>query len=144
MGALFGLLAFSRALKWLLTNRRRQTLSLLTGFLAGSLQALWPWKTNREQYTHSDGRVEWLLRNSWPHHWNVELWSAVGLFIIGATVVTLLQRWGDCPPEASSMNGNEKTWLGVIGHPISHSMSLSIVSRHFPQTQQVGPRISCV
>ena len=96
MGALFGLLAFSRALKWLLTNRRRQTLSLLTGFLAGSLQALWPWKIQvRELYTHSDGRVEWLLRNSWPHHWNVELWSAVGLFIIGATVVTLLQRWGD-------------------------------------------------
>ena len=79
--------------------------------------------SGRELYTHSDGRVEWLLRNSWPHHWNVELWSAVGLFIIGATVVTLLQRWRSLGRKASSMNGNEKTWLGVIGHPIAHSMS---------------------
>jgi putative membrane protein len=66
-GAALGLLLFSRALKWLLSRHRAPTLSLLTGFLVGSLQALWPWKeATHPLYTHSDGRVEWLWENTWP------------------------------------------------------------------------------
>ena len=43
-GAILGLLGFSKLLQKLLKKARAQTLALLTGFLLGSLQALWPWK----------------------------------------------------------------------------------------------------
>ena len=43
-GCLIGLLAFARVLKALLARHRVTTLSTLTGVLAGSLIALWPWQ----------------------------------------------------------------------------------------------------
>jgi len=43
-GAIVGLLAFSRVLKWLFKNHKNLTLALLTGFIIGSLNKIWPWK----------------------------------------------------------------------------------------------------
>lgn len=91
-GALLGILAFSRALKWLLVRHRDSTLALLVGFLIGSLNALWPWKDLvRELYTHHDGRVEWLKTNAWPNDPN-EIWPAVGLTILGVVLATSIGR----------------------------------------------------
>jgi putative membrane protein len=42
LGCIIGLLSFSRLLKWLLNNKRAQTLAMLTGFLLGSLNKIWP------------------------------------------------------------------------------------------------------
>jgi putative membrane protein len=95
-GAVLGLLAFSRVLKWLLEAKRRPTLAILTGFLVGSLQALWPWKAEvRPLYTHSDGRVEWLLENVAPETLSAEVASVVGLAVLGGAVVWGLHRLGD-------------------------------------------------
>lgn len=44
LGGGLGLLAFSRLLSWLLQKYKDQTISLLTGFILGSLSILWPWK----------------------------------------------------------------------------------------------------
>jgi putative membrane protein len=44
LGAVIGLLSFSRILKWLFTKFKMLTLSILTGFIAGSLNKIWPWK----------------------------------------------------------------------------------------------------
>ena len=94
-GAVLGLLTFSRALKWLLAVHRRQALSVLTGFLVGSLQALWPWKAQvRPLYTHSDGRIEWLLENVTPASLGAEVGLAVGLAVTGGALVWGLHRWG--------------------------------------------------
>jgi putative membrane protein len=43
-GAIVGLLTFSRLLKWLFESYRNLTLAVLTGFVAGSLNKIWPWK----------------------------------------------------------------------------------------------------
>ncbi|MCB9195246.1 MAG: DUF368 domain-containing protein [Flavobacteriales bacterium] len=43
-GAVIGLLSFSRVLKWLFEKHESITIALLTGFLLGSLNKLWPWK----------------------------------------------------------------------------------------------------
>ena len=43
-GAGVGLLLFSRVLSWLLHHYHRPTLAVLTGFLLGSLNVIWPWK----------------------------------------------------------------------------------------------------
>lgn len=44
LGAGVGLVAFSHFLSWLLKKYHNQTIALLTGFIAGSLGVLWPWK----------------------------------------------------------------------------------------------------
>lgn len=44
IGAVVGLLSFSRLLKWLFKNHHNLTLAVLTGFILGSLDKVWPWK----------------------------------------------------------------------------------------------------
>ena len=43
-GAVVGLLTFSKVLKWLFKNHKNLTLAVLTGFIIGSLNKIWPWK----------------------------------------------------------------------------------------------------
>ncbi len=43
-GAVAGLLSFSRLLKWLFDHYENLTLAVLTGFIIGSLNKIWPWK----------------------------------------------------------------------------------------------------
>lgn len=43
-GAVVGLLSFSRLLKWLFDHYENLTLAVLTGFIIGSLNKIWPWK----------------------------------------------------------------------------------------------------
>jgi len=45
VGAVVGLGLFVSGLQWLLKNRRRVTLVIMTGLMLGSLRALWPWQT---------------------------------------------------------------------------------------------------
>ncbi|MFH0243674.1 DUF368 domain-containing protein [Streptomyces sp. HK10] len=44
LGALLGLASFVKLMQWLLENRQRITLVILTGVVAGCLRALWPWQ----------------------------------------------------------------------------------------------------
>jgi len=44
LGCAVGLLSFSRFLSWILTHYRYPTLALLSGFMLGSLNKVWPWK----------------------------------------------------------------------------------------------------
>lgn len=44
LGAIVGLALFVRVVQYLLTTFRALTLSLMTGLMAGSLRALWPWQ----------------------------------------------------------------------------------------------------
>ena len=55
IGALVGLLSFSRVLKWLFKRYHNLTLAVLTGFIAGSLNKIWPWKKVLTWRTDSEG-----------------------------------------------------------------------------------------
>lgn len=46
VGAIVGLSVFVSLLEWLLERRRAVTLAVMTGLMAGSLRALWPWQTD--------------------------------------------------------------------------------------------------
>lgn len=53
-GGVLGLLGFSRMLKWMFEKYESRTLALLTGFLLGSLNKVWPWKfIDKVFITHS-------------------------------------------------------------------------------------------
>ena len=43
IGAVVGILGFSKFLHWLLARWHRQTLIVLAGFIIGSLVKVWPW-----------------------------------------------------------------------------------------------------
>ena len=42
-GAIVGILAFAKFLKWLLSRWERQTMLVLVGFVLGTLLKVWPW-----------------------------------------------------------------------------------------------------
>ena len=56
-GAVVGLLSFSRLLKWLFKHYENTTLALLTGFIIGSLNKIWPWKETISVFDKSMGAV---------------------------------------------------------------------------------------
>jgi putative membrane protein len=98
MGCIVGLLSFSRALKWLLTKKRTQTLAVLTGFLLGSLNKIWPWKNKMGAspiYVHSDGQEEWQLTPVLPANFegDPQLALAFGLFILGIVLILFMSRF---------------------------------------------------
>jgi len=59
-GAVFGLLSFSHFLSWLLRKYHDVTIALLSGFLFGSLNKVWPWKV----------QINTVTNEVW--HWNME------------------------------------------------------------------------
>ena len=56
-GAVVGLLSFSRVLKWLFKNFHNLTLALLTGFILGSLNKVWPYKKTLKVMEDTTGNI---------------------------------------------------------------------------------------
>ncbi len=97
LGALFGLLSFSHVLKWLFKHYHNITLALLTGFIFGSLNKVWPWKETLSWYTNSKGIELPLLQKSVsPIHFNGDnqLVFAIILMILGFLTIFILEKLG--------------------------------------------------
>lgn len=60
-GAVVGLATFVSVLQWLFEHRPRPTLVVLTGLMAGSLRALWPWQTEDRELLAPSGDVAQVL-----------------------------------------------------------------------------------
>jgi putative membrane protein len=71
-GAVIGLAVFAKVLRWLLVNRRRVTLVVMTGLMFGSLRALWPWQDE-------SGRAL-----------EAASFEPLGYFLLGAVIVAVL------------------------------------------------------
>ncbi|WP_397363318.1 DUF368 domain-containing protein [Olleya sp. R77988] len=56
-GAVVGLLSFSHVLKWLFKNYHNTTLAILTGFIIGSLNKVWPYKKTVSVMEDATGKV---------------------------------------------------------------------------------------
>ncbi len=66
-GAAVGIIAFSNLLSWLLRNYHNLTVALLAGFMAGSLNKVWPWKEVTETFIDRHGELKPLTeRNILP------------------------------------------------------------------------------
>lgn len=64
VGAIVGLLSFSKILKWLFSHYKNLTLAGLTGFIIGSLNKIWPWKETLTWRENSHGEQVPLLQKS--------------------------------------------------------------------------------
>jgi len=100
LGCGFGFLAFSYLLSWLLRRFRDMTISLLTGFIAGSLVVIWPWKN--PVYRH-DALGNVLIKRGEPVIFTYERYLpplyaaetlvAVALAVAGGVALWYVERW---------------------------------------------------
>ena len=87
-GCVTGLLSFSRVLRWLLSRQHDATMSMLCGFMLGSLYKLWPFQMDTtpdvEKFKHK------VFKNCFPESFSGHVWTAIALCGIGIAVVLML------------------------------------------------------
>ena len=89
-GALVGIAVFSRILSYTLKHFRNITLAVLSGFMLGSLNKVWPWKKVLETYVDRHGAVKPLVEvNILPDGQIVE---AAVLAVAGFALVYVLEK----------------------------------------------------
>lgn len=101
IGAVSGLLALSHLLSWLFHRFHDIAVSLITGFVLGSLLIIWPWKTPDPQRIveriNSDGEVEQKVMGydyQMPELASPDTWPAIGLMLAGAVLLLVIDRAG--------------------------------------------------
>jgi len=94
VGAIFGLLSFARLLKWMFNHYKNITLALLTGFILGSLNKIWPWKKVLETKTFGEKIVVVDDMNVLPSAFegDSKLMLAIVLAILGFSLIFILER----------------------------------------------------
>jgi putative membrane protein len=85
MGAVVGILSFSRLLKWLLRRYYTVTISILAGLMFGSLRILWPWKESGVDIEHGSAG------NVIPTEFTSEVVGAIFLMVTAFVLVILLE-----------------------------------------------------
>ena len=83
IGAFMGIILFAKLLKFIFTSFRDNTISLLTGFIFGSLIVLWPWKIESQ----SNNDFCYFIPNI-----NHETLIAFMLIILGILSVILIEK----------------------------------------------------
>jgi len=99
IGAVGGLIVFSHILSWVFKKYKNQTISLLTGFILGSLSVLWPWQN---AVYLLDNAGELLLKRGEPivSHYqkflpetlNMEVMLAILFAIIGIVSIWFIEK----------------------------------------------------
>jgi putative membrane protein len=97
-GCLVGILSFSRVVAYLLRRFHAATIGLLSGFMLGSVNELWPWKLVTSWRTSSSGKeVPFLTENILPGDYlaqvglQPQLGWAIGAFLFGIVLVLFIE-----------------------------------------------------
>lgn len=105
-GAVVGILSFSRFLKFMFSRFHDITIAVLSGFLLGSLNKIWPWKNVLEVFTKHEGElnqkeVPLITENVLPAEY-AELTGepsqfglAVAMFLAGLLLIFGIQKIAD-------------------------------------------------
>lgn len=95
LGAIVGLLTFSKLLKWLFDHHKNLTLAALTGFVIGSLNKIWPWKETLTWRLNSHGvKVPFNEQSVLPSqfHGDAQFLTAIFLAVIGFAFILGLEK----------------------------------------------------
>lgn len=90
IGGVVGLLAFSHLLSWIFKNYRDITISVLTGFILGSMPIIYPWKNEIITYFGSEEKV-----TGYSYYFpemNIEFAIALVILLIGAGIIILTEK----------------------------------------------------
>ncbi len=100
LGAIIGLVAFSHVLSWLFKKYKNQTIALMTGFILGSLNILWPWKKavflqQNDEYVMKHGRkIIAYYEQVIPRDFGGEFVFALLLILLGIISIYYLEKSG--------------------------------------------------
>ncbi len=97
LGCLVGITTFSRVLSWTFKNYRNPTLGLLTGFMLGSLNKLWPWRNVLSTRINSKGvEVPLIEKSVLPGNYEGEtyLTGVIICMLVGFLSVFIIERLG--------------------------------------------------
>lgn len=97
VGAFLGITTFSHLLSYALRRFRAITLALLTGFMLGSLNKVWPWKETLETYVDSHGAIKPLVESNIAP--NEFVWQAILLAVVGFFLVYFLEKLSQSKPQ---------------------------------------------
>jgi putative membrane protein len=95
IGAVIGLLSFSKILRWLFDHHKNYTLAVLTGFILGSLNKIWPWKETLTWRVNSHGiKIPFNEQSVSPFSYqgDPQLVMASILLFTGFAVIILLEK----------------------------------------------------
>lgn len=99
LGCIIGLLSFSRFLSWILTHYRFPTLALLSGFMLGSLNKVWPWKEVLSFRLNTDGKqIPAIEQSIWPGQYLVktghdpQVFHAILFVALGILIVVFVEK----------------------------------------------------
>jgi len=98
LGCAAGLILFSHIIAWIFKHFENQTLSLMTGFVLGSLVVIWPWKNAVMQTVQRANKppkevvasYQWYL----PELTSANTWVCIALMLAGAITIYLMERFG--------------------------------------------------
>jgi putative membrane protein len=100
IGAVAGIISFSKLLSWLLHKYYSATIALLAGFMVGSLNKIWPWKETVSTFVDRHGETKPLFqKNVLPQTFeNVtgepsQLTFAIILAIVGFALIFIIERY---------------------------------------------------
>ncbi|TPN84800.1 DUF368 domain-containing protein [Aquimarina algicola] len=95
IGAITGLKIFSKVLNWMFLNHKNTTLAILTGFMIGSLNKLWPWKKVLSWRTNSEGvEIPFIEKSILPTQFEGDskiIW-VLAFTTIGFLIILILER----------------------------------------------------
>ena len=97
LGAVFGIKAFSKLLNWMFKHYKNLTLAMLTGFMIGSLNKIWPWKKVLSWRTNSKGiEVPFQEQSVSPFSFegDNQIMMALLLMTIGFLTILILEKLG--------------------------------------------------
>ena len=95
VGAVIGLKVFSRALNWMFKHHKNLILAVLTGFMVGALNKIWPWKEVLQyRMNHAGEQVPFIEKSILPQNYdgNPQILYAILFAIIGFLTIFLLER----------------------------------------------------
>jgi len=95
LGAILGLKTFSRVLNWMFKHHKNTILAVLTGFMIGALNKIWPWKEVLKYRTnHSGEEVPFLEKSILPTQFtdDPQLLFAIVFVMLGFLTIFVLER----------------------------------------------------
>jgi len=94
LGAAIGLKIFSRTLTWMFSHHKNITLAILTGFMIGALNKIWPWKEVLETRLNSKGEeVPFVEQSVLPTKFDdPQLMSAIICLVAGFLIIFILEK----------------------------------------------------
>jgi putative membrane protein len=94
-GCVVGLLSFSKVLSWMFKKHHDLTIAILTGFLIGSLNKIWPWKETISTRVNShDEIVPFIQENVLPSNFDgdSQLILAIVMALVGLGLILVLEK----------------------------------------------------